>query len=248
MSLVLGGMLAALQACGSSMTSSETTAPTAPAAAAARVLVFTATAGFRHESIDTARQVIAALGSRNNVAVTATEDLTKISAQTLAQFDAMAFVLTTGELPLSDDQKAAVLAFVSSGGGFAGFHSATDTLYSWPEYGRLVGAYFQDHPWTQRGTVVVEDRTHPATAGLDGEFALTEEFYTFRDNPRSRVHVLLRLDAASVNAVGDYPIAWTSSYGSGRVYYNALGHFEDTWHDARFQQQVAGALRWVAGR
>jgi len=70
----------------------------------------------------------------------------------------------------------------------------------------------------------------------------------FRDNPRPRVHVLLRLDAGSVGGSGDFPLAWVQSYGEGRVYYNALGHFAETWSDPRFQQQLAAAIRWVARR
>ena len=127
-------------------------------------------------------------------------------------------------------------------------HSATDTLYEWADYGRLVGAYFKEHPWTQTGTVIVEDGTHPSTIGLGERFAINEEFYTFRDNPRPRVHVLLSLDAPSVGAAGDYPLAWTQSIGSGRSYYNALGHFSETWRDPRFQRQLVGAIQWAAGR
>ena len=109
-----------------------------------------------------------------------------------------------------------------------------------------MGAYFKEHPWTQPATVLVEDATHPSTIGLGDRFTLTEEFYTFRDNPRPRVHVLLRLDAASVGATGDYPLAWTQSFGSGRAYYNALGHFPETWRDPRFQRQLIGAIQWAA--
>ena len=158
------------------------------------------------------------------------------------------FALTTGELPLTDAQKAAVLAFVSGGKGFIGAHSASDTLYDWPEDGMLVGAYFREHPWTQNATVVVEDASHPATAGLDARFNLTEEFYTFRENPRPRVQVLLRLDAASVGADGDFPLAWAHAVGGGRAYYNALGHFAETWRDQRFHRQIAGAIRWTGRR
>jgi type 1 glutamine amidotransferase len=158
------------------------------------------------------------------------------------------FALTSGELPLSAEQRAAILGFVSGGGGFLGAHSATDTLYGWPEYGEMVGAYFREHPWTQQGTVVVEDASHPAAAGVGSQFSINEEFYTFRDNPRPRVQVLLRLDAASVGASGDYPLAWTRAHGRGRVYYNALGHFSSTWQDPRFQRQLRGAITWAAGR
>ena len=98
------------------------------------------------------------------------------------------------------------------------------------------------------GNVIVEDPSHPTTEGLGDRFTLTEEFYTFVENPRPRVHVLLRLDAASVGASGDYPLAWSHPSGSGRAYYNALGHFSETWTDPRFQRQLVGAIRWAAGR
>jgi type 1 glutamine amidotransferase len=75
-----------------------------------------------------------------------------------------------------------------------------------------------------------------------------EEFYTFRENPRSRAQVLLRLDASSVGSTGDYPLAWSHSFGGGRAYYNALGHFSETWNDERFQRQLLGGIRWVARR
>jgi type 1 glutamine amidotransferase len=140
------------------------------------------------------------------------------------------------------------LAFVNGGGGFVGVHSATDTLYTWPEYGNLVGAYFREHPWTQAATVIVEDSAHPAVSGIGGTFVIDEEFYTFQENPRGRVRVLLSLDASSVGATGDYPLAWTRTMGQGRVYYNALGHFAATWADGRFVTQIRAALRWAAGR
>jgi type 1 glutamine amidotransferase len=83
---------------------------------------------------------------------------------------------------------------------------------------------------------------------LGGQFSIEEEFYAFRENPRPRVHVLLRLDAASVGGAGDYPLAWTREQGNGRVYYNALGHFAATWGQPLFQQQILGAILWAAHR
>ena len=224
--------------------------PTQPSAGTpARVLMLTATAGFRHDSIATARQVMSALAtSSREFTVNATEDVSAFSIANLANFDVIFFANTSGELPFTADQKAAIVAFVSNGRGFIGTHSATDTLYGWPDYGRLVGAYFKEHPWTQQGAVVVENSTHPATTGIGERFSLTEEFYTFRENPRPNVQVLLRLDAASVGASGDFPLAWAHAVGSGRAYYNALGHFPETWNDARFQRQLLGAIRWAAGR
>jgi len=147
------------------------TGPLPPGAAPVRVLMLTATAGFRHDSIPTARDVMADVASSTGTfVVTATEDLSALSASSLAAYDVVFFALTSGELALSDDQKSALLAFVSGGGGFMGAHSATDTLYNWPEYGQLIGAYFKEHPWTQTGTVSVEDGSHPISAGLASSF------------------------------------------------------------------------------
>jgi type 1 glutamine amidotransferase len=214
-----------------------------------RVLMLTATAGFRHDSIPTARTVVASLASRSGeFGVAATENLADLTSTRLASTDVLMFALTSGELALDDTQKRAVLDFVNAGGGFIGIHSASDTLYEWSDYGRLVGAYFKEHPWTQQGAVSVEDPSHPITSGLGASFTLTEEFYTFRQNPRPSVHVLLSLDAASVGAQGDFPLAWTQTIGRGRSYYNALGHFSETWTDVRFQTQIAAAIRWTAGR
>jgi type 1 glutamine amidotransferase len=240
-----------LAGCTSSQRPSAPTTPQGPGVSGppVRVLMLTATAGFRHDSIQTAQQVMGSLAtSTGEFTVTSTEQLSAISESGLAGYDVLFFALTSGELPFTADQKSALVNFISTGKGFIGAHSATDTLYDWPDYGRLVGAYFKEHPWTQQGTVVVEDPSHPANAGVGDRFSLTEEFYTFRENPRPRVQVLLRLDAASVGATGDFPLAWAQSFGNGRSYYNALGHFPSTWTDARFQRQLLGAIRWVAGR
>jgi len=136
-----------------------------------------------------------------------------------------------------------------------GIHSATDTFYKWPEYGDLIGGYFDQHPWHQQVTIKVEDQRHPATDHLGRTFTITDEIYQFKDFSRTRVHVLLSLDAASVDlnkpavhrADRDFAIAWSRTYGKGRVFYTALGHRPEVWQDERFQQHLLGAIRWVMG-
>ena len=234
---------AAFLACNGTPSTPDSQAPAGPPV---RVLMLTTTAGFRHDAIDTARSVMASMASSNNFTVAATEDLTRFSAAGLADVDVIMFALTSGELALTPAQRTALIDAIQGGKGFIGIHSATDTLYEFPDYGRLVGAYFREHPWTQHGRVVVEEPGHPA-AGTREAFTLEEEFYTFRDNPRGRVQVLMRLDAASVGATGDYPLVWVQPFGNGRAYYNALGHFPSTWRDARFQSQLVAAIKWARG-
>ena len=132
---------------------------------------------------------------------------------------------------------------------------ATDTLYEWPEYGELIGAYFDGHPWTQEVGIEVEDQEHPAMRPLPPSFRIMDEIYQFRSFSRERVHVLMKLDTRTVDlnapgvarGDGDFALAWTRKYGEGRVFYTALGHFESTWNDPRFQAMLGGAIAWITG-
>src|SRR5690349_16884729 len=122
------------------------------AAASRRILYVTATYGFRHDSITTSIQVMQELAQESGVfQIDNTEDVSLINAENLRKYDAVYF-FTSGELPLSDQQKADLLDFIRQGKGFGGSHSATDTLYTWPEYGDMIGGIFDGHPWTQEAT------------------------------------------------------------------------------------------------
>jgi len=220
-----------------------------------RVLFITHSAGFRHDSIVVARQALEGIGVRSGAfSVTSSEDLSLISAEGLRNFDVL-FFYTSGELALTDRQKQDFLAFVREGKGFGAAHSATDTLYSWPEYGELIGGYFDGHPWAQEVSIDIEDPDHPATRPYGNSFRIGEEIYQFRAFSRDRVRVLMTLDtrtadlgAPGVNRPdGDFALAWVRNFGRGRVFYTALGHVDDTWRDARFQMMLGNAIQWLAG-
>lgn len=220
-----------------------------------RVLYLTHSAGFVHGSLPTSCAVMKDLGVRTGeFEVTCSEDLALITADSLRNFDILYF-FTSGELALSDQQKADLLAFVRDGKGFGGAHSATDTLYTWPAYGEMIGAVFNGHPWAQEVTVRVEDPDHPIVQSLAPSFRIADEIYQFRDFSRERVHVLLSLDTSSVDLSttgvarddGDFPLAWCRDYGKGRVFYTALGHPDEVWLDERFQTLLLNALRWLGG-
>ena len=221
-----------------------------------RILYITHSAGYRHDSLPVSADVMRSVASASGkLEVTATEDVSLLNAATLRSYDAV-FFFTSGDLPMSDQQKRELLEFVRSGKGFAGAHSATDTFYGWPEYGDLIGAYFNGHPWVQPARMIVEDASHPASAHLAPGWTIQEEFYQFKNLSRDRVRVLMRLDTTSVDlnakdvnpGTDDFPVAWVRNYGSGRVFYTALGHFEETWRDPRFQQTLLNAMLWITGQ
>jgi uncharacterized protein (TIGR03437 family) len=215
-----------------------------------RVLYITHAAGFAHDSRVVSRETLRTISPR--IEVTATEDLSTISAENLRDYDAVLF-FTSGELALSAAQRSALLDFIRRGGGFGGVHSATDTLYAWPEYGELIGGYFDGHPWVQPVRIHIEDPTHPAVAHLGAQFTILDEIYQFRNFDRSRVRVLMTLDTTSVDlsaegahrGTEDFPLAWVRPYGDGRVFYTALGHFDETWRDEQFLKMMEGALLWL---
>jgi type 1 glutamine amidotransferase len=219
-----------------------------------RLLYFTHSAGYRHEVIPTSQAVLAEIGAHHAFAVTNSEDVAVFTAENLRRYRAVMF-FTTGELPMSEAQRAALVDFVRSGGGFIGVHSATDTFYDWPDYGKLVGGYFNEHPWHQQVTVTVADPKSPIVGFLPPSFAISDEIYQIRDFDAAGSQVLLRLDPRSVELEAPnvrpqpygWPLAWRRAYGQGRVFYTALGHEEAVWRDPRYQQMLANAISWVMG-
>jgi type 1 glutamine amidotransferase len=204
-----------------------------PAPSDVRVLVFSKTAGYRHNSIPDG---IAAIRAVSGFAVDATEDAGAFTTANLSRYRAVVFLSTTGDV-LDDAQQTAFEGYVRGGGGYVGVHSATDTEYDWPFYGELVGTWFKEHTAVQPGRVVVVDRTHPATAHLGVDWSRTDEWYSFRAVPHA--HVLLEYDG--------HAIAWCHPVGKGRSIYTAMGHTKESFAEPAFRQHLLGAIRWAAG-
>lgn len=219
-----------------------------------KVLVFTHSAGFRHSYIPTAVEVLVKLGERSReFEALATEEPADLDPQNLEGYAALIF-LTSGELPLTEEQKRALIDYVRGGGAFIGVHNAADTFYSFKEYGEMLGGYFLAHPWTQLVKVKVEDQNHPSTKHLPPSFEVLEEVYTFKEWSRERTHVLISLDNSSVDLGkgtrpdNDYALAWCHNYGSGRVFYTAFGHFTWLWRQEWFQKHLIGGISWAIAK
>jgi type 1 glutamine amidotransferase len=216
-----------------------------------RVLLFSRTAGFRHDAIPAAVAALTELGATNGYVAEATEAPSAFTADNLARFQVVVFLLTTGDV-LDDAGQAAFEAWVGAGGGYLGVHSAADTEYTWPFYGALVGAYFKAHPAIQKASVVIEAPDQPGTVGLPSPWVRTDEWYDFQSNPRPNVTVLATVDETTYTGGmmgADHPIAWShATPGGGRAFYTAMGHTIASYADPLFRQHLAGAIRWVAGR
>ena len=168
--------------------------------------------------------------------------------------EARALVLfTIGETPWSVEQRDAILGRVREGAlAILAIHSATDSCYGWDDYGALVGARFDGHPWTQTFTADVLDAAHPACAHLGAHWEWHDEVYQFRDL-RPDAHVLLRVRAGELDPTAPgarrpsfgYPLAWCFSEGAGRVFSTSLGHFPTAWESPSYLRHLEGGLEWA---
>ena len=240
------------------------------AASLPRLLVFTRTTGFRHASIETAVSTIQGMLAARGIGVDATEDPTVFSRRSLAAYDAVAFVNTTGDV-LEGSQRTALERFVRGGGGWAGVHSAADTEYSNDFYTELLaGGRFLAHPLQQPGLIVREDERHRSTRHLGESWLVPfEEFYSFTSSVRGRSRVLLSIDESTYlqdpntsnlptgpenplptypgvsGVMGDHPMAWTHRVGRGRSWYTALGHEIGMYYLPEFTDHLLGGLLTV---
>ena len=216
-----------------------------------RVLVFSKTAAFRHSSIPNGIAAIRKLGLENGFVVDATEDATAFTQKNLARYAAVVFLSTTGDV-LNPAQQDVFERYIQAGGGYVGVHSATDTEYDWPWYGRLAGAYFNGHPGNpnvRHGSYRVVDSTHVSTKGLPTHFDREDEFYNFKSIDPT-IHVLIEIDEKSYEGGtnGDHhPMSWYHDFDGGRAWYTNMGHTEATYTEPLFLQHLLGGLRYAIG-
>jgi len=220
--------------------------------------------GYQHDSISSAMATLYNIGRSsgkwNTIFKTDCTSITKKplkwGTKNLDAYDAVAF-FTDGELDMDDSQKADLLSFVRDDGkGFIGIHSATITFTSWPEYGKMIGGYFDGHPWgTFDAPLVVEDVDFPGMRHLQAAFTMKDEIYQIKNFSRDGVRVLMRLDASKIDLAKkevhrkdtDFAVVWARNYGKGRVLYNGLGHVQEVWDRADIQKMWLEMVEWSMG-
>jgi uncharacterized protein len=229
------------------------------------ILVIGQTKGFEHDSVPDGMVAIYEMGRdsglwdamlRTDTELITKKDLSR-NTKNLNYFDALVFVSTTGELELDESQKQDMMAFIKDDGkGFVGVHAALDTNYKWPEYGEMIGGWFDQHPWsTFNAPIINEDPDFPAVRHLPHAFVKWDEIYQPKDWSRGKVHVLLSLDPTKLNYDNprvhrtdhDFAVAWDKMYGKGRVFYSTLGHTQEAWSDPDIRKMYFEAIKWVLG-
>jgi len=220
--------------------------------------------GYRHEAVTHALSTIEQLGRESGLWDTCirtdTEALTKkkleYNAKNLNDFDAVVFY-TGGNLEMDDQKKADFLSFIHDDGkGFVGIHSAAITFTDWPEYGEMIGGYYDEHPWmTFNAPIIVEEPAFPGMSQWPHSFTIKDEIYQIKLFSRDECNVLMRLDASKLNLDNpwvhrqdkDFAVAWAKMYGKGRVFYSTLGHVDENWDSPSLRKMYAEAIKWALG-
>lgn len=220
-----------------------------------KILVFSKTAGFHHESIANGNAAIEKLGSQNNFNVDTTTNAEVFNDDSLKKYSAVVFLSTTGDV-LDHFQEAAFERYVQAGGGYMGIHAAADCEYDWGWYGRLTGAYFLSHPGIndtfpniQSGVLNVVDQNNISTQHLPRQWKKTDEFYSFKKISKD-VHVLITVDEKTyhggVNG-NNHPMAWYHDYDGGRAFYTNLGHTKESFSDDLYLKHILGGIKYAIG-
>jgi type 1 glutamine amidotransferase len=214
-----------------------------------KVLVFSKTKGFRHDSIETGIEAVKKLGAQNGFGVDATEDSGQFTVEVLKNYKVVMFLNTTGDV-LDDQQQKVFEEYIRSGNGWMGVHSASDTEYDWPFYAKLVGAHFAGHPAIQTAKLNVLDKKHPATMHLPDIWERKDEWYNFKKPPEG-VNVLIKIDEKSYDAGGsangdNHPMCWYHEIDAGRSFYTAGGHTKESYSEPEFVQHLLGGILYVS--
>ncbi|KAG1734161.1 ThuA-like domain-containing protein [Suillus lakei] len=226
-----------------------------------RILAYSATAEFRHDSIEASIEALKAKESALDVKFDFTEDKSKFTDENLSQYDAILFLNNSG-IVLDDTGKAALQNYFNLGGNFLAIHCAAAALRDSPFFGRQIGAYFDYHPEIQESAVDVLDKTHPSTVMLPDKWHLLDEMYNFESDPRAvGAKILLTADESSYqdpeakektlrhgspHPIGENGVPGVDSHGiAGRSWFTGLGHCIEIWSDDLFLGHVMGGIKWV---
>ncbi len=211
-----------------------------------RVLIFSKTAGFRHESIPDGIRAITKLCEDNNIAVDHSEDSTIFNDDSLRKYNALIFLNTTGDL-FDASEKEAFKNYIHHGGAWLGIHSATDTEFDWPWYGKLAGAYFTEHPKQQEAVINIVNKNNPATKMLPDRWERFGEWYNFKDVSKD-LTVLGYLDESTYKGGtmnGNHPFIWYHHFEGGMAFYTGCGHTKESYEDPLFLAHILGALKFI---
>jgi len=252
--------------------------PVVKPAAPRKLLVYSVSWGYFHSSIPYGKEAVRIMGSKTGAfEATVSDDPAMFEPETLRTFDAVFFNNTNRDIFLPQDfknlppekQKAAterderlkrsLCSFLAGGKGLAVIHAGVASFREWPEFGEIIAARFDNHPWGAGSevTLKIEEPDHPLTQAFkEPLFVVKDEIYQLKDPySRDKVRVLLSIDTTKSDMKkggihrtdGDFAMTYIKTYGKGRVFYNALGHMHELFWNPTVLQHWLDGIQFVLG-
>ena len=222
------------------------------------ILIYTRNGeGYVHDNIDASVKALEEICKSISVNTTVSNNPSIFESRKLMKFDAVIFSNTNNDAFLNEQQRENFQAFIRSGKGFVGIHSACGSERNWPWYWSMLGGKFVRHPKFQEFDIKVIDPDHISTRELPKTWKWEDECY-YIDHLNPAIHVLLAADLTTITdekrnvypgtVFGDlFPLAWFNEFEGGKIWYTALGHNIEHYEDVNFRNHLEGGILWVLG-
>jgi TonB family protein len=216
-----------------------------------KVLAFSKTDGYRHESIDAGKAALLKLANENNFEINFSDDSSVFNPGNLQQYNVIIFLNTSGNI-LDESGKKAFRKYIENKGGFVGIHNAVDTERNWDWYRELIGTYYDgsEEVELQKAIVRVTEKNHPSTRDLPYQWEVEDEWHLFANKLADNIKVLAVVDDVKPQEgeeVEYRPFCWYHDFDGGRCWYTAGGHRNENYSDPLFMKHILGGIKYAAG-
>jgi uncharacterized protein len=231
-----------------------------------KLLVIESLEGMSHNTIPLTNVMIQRMGEKTGAWTTVfSNDLNNLRYPKVKEYDAIFLNSIVGEFLPDPAMRADLVRYVNEGGGIGGIHGTPWASRNWDEFAEMIGAQSAPHR-IENGILKVYDKDNPIVRPFNYEdLPFREEYYRFEDQGNGRlrwdkVRVLLVVDLdEKVPASTDkpwtgykrpdkvYPVAWIREYGKGRVFYNSMGHMNETFMKPEIVGHFLAGMQYILG-
>jgi type 1 glutamine amidotransferase len=222
----------------------------------AKVLLLSGGKRQHHGYRDQALYLSGTLENTGRFQVTICEDAAILETPAMSKYDLLIVNADRrdDEFKFSAGQQEAIFEYVRSGHGYVSIHGADNAAKDWlPAWKEMLGGVFSHvglpDGKTRKGSFIVKiaDTSSPITNGLH-DFKLTDELY-YQVQMMPDVQPLATIEFQGAT----WPVAWTRTFGKGRVFHTVLGHRDfgpekdDPLRNPNLGRLVIQGIDWVAG-
>jgi type 1 glutamine amidotransferase len=240
--------------------------PIATPKKARKLLVIESLEGMSHNTIPLTNVMIQRMGEKTGAWTTVfSNDLSNLRYPKVREYDAIFLNSIVGEFLPDPALRADLVRYVNEGGGIGGIHGTPWASRNWDEFADMIGAQSAPHR-IENGIIRLYDKDSPIVGPFNHEdLPHREEYYRFEHEGNGRVRwdkvrVLLTvdLDEKVPNSTDKpwtgykrpdktYPLAWIREYGKGRVFYNSMGHMNETFMRPEIVGHFLVGMQYILG-